>query len=125
VRIQLASRKPRPSEEEFKFGLGVMTKYTIAFCAVGIVAGVFLTRTRRHLFTPWLWGGVALSLLIFLPNLIWQISHDFISLEFLSNIHERDIAWGRTSSYLVEQLFLTASGVGTQRHFAKSRANMS
>ena len=90
-------------------GLGMMTKYTIAFCAVGIVAGVFLTRTRRHLVTPWLWGGVALSLLIFLPNLIWQIRHDFISLEFLSNIHERDIAWGRTGGYLVEQLFMSTN----------------
>jgi len=90
-------------------GLGMLTKYTMAFCAAGIVVGVLFTRTRRHLFSPWLWGGVVLSLLIFLPNLIWQIKHDFISLEFLSNIHQRDIAWGRTGGYLVEQFFVSAN----------------
>jgi 4-amino-4-deoxy-L-arabinose transferase-like glycosyltransferase len=90
-------------------GLGMMTKYTMAFCVMGIVIGVLLTRIRRHLFSPWLWGGVAISLLIFLLNLIWQLRHDFISLEFLSNIHNRDIAWGRTGGYIVEQLFVSAN----------------
>ena len=90
-------------------GLGVMTKYTIAFFIAGIVAGVLLTSTRRHLRSPWLWAGVALSLLLFLPNLIWQIQHDFISLEFLNSIHARDERIGRTSDFLPEQLFVNAS----------------
>jgi len=94
-------------------GLGMMTKYTMAFYAAGIVAGVLLTKARRHLFSPWLWGGVALSLLIFLPNLIWQVRHDFISLEFLRHIHARDVAWGRTGGYLVEQLFVSANPLTT------------
>lgn len=85
-------------------GLGMMTKYTMVFYVAGIVAGVLLTKARRYLVSPWLWGGVAISLLIFVPNLIWQIQHDFISLEFLNSIHERDVAWGRTDGYLVDQL---------------------
>jgi hypothetical protein len=56
-----------------------------------------------------LWGGVALSLLIFLPNLIWQIQHDFVSLEFLSSIHARDVAIGRADDYLMEQFVLCAN----------------
>jgi hypothetical protein len=65
-------------------------------------------RARRYLRSPWLWGGVGLSLLIFLPNLIWQIRHNFISLEFLSSIHARDVAIGRAEGYLIEQfLFCT------------------
>jgi 4-amino-4-deoxy-L-arabinose transferase-like glycosyltransferase len=86
-------------------GLGMMTKYTMAYFVVGVVAGVLFTPLRRDLRSRWLWAGVALSLLIFLPNLIWQIQHDFISLEFLSSIHERDIAWGRTDDFLVAQLY--------------------
>jgi 4-amino-4-deoxy-L-arabinose transferase-like glycosyltransferase len=89
-------------------GLGMMTKYTMAYFAVGIVGAVLLTKNRRYLASPWLWAGVALSLLIFLPNLIWQIRHDFISLDFLSDIHARDIRIGRTQGYLTEQLYLTA-----------------
>ena len=85
-------------------GIGMMTKYTIAFYVAGIVIGVMLTQTRRHLTSPWLWGGVVLSLLLFLPNLVWQIRHDFISLDFLRSIHERDVAIGRTNSYLLDQI---------------------
>jgi len=90
-------------------GLGMMTKYTMAYMVAGLVGGVVLTNPRRHLTSPWLWAGVALSLLLFLPNLLWQINHNFISLEFLSDIHARDVAIGRTNDYLIEQLFVVAS----------------
>ena len=85
-------------------GLGMMTKYTMAFFTVGIVGAVLLTDARRSLKSPWLWGGMAVSVLIFLPNLLWQVQHDFISLDFLANIHKRDVEIGRTSSYLIDQL---------------------
>jgi hypothetical protein len=45
-------------------------------------------------------------MLIFLPNLIWQVQHSFISLDFLGSIHERDIRIGRTQGYLTDQLWM-------------------
>jgi hypothetical protein len=89
--------------------MGMMTRYTMAFFIAGLAGGVLLRQTRHHLMSAWLWGGVTLSLLIFLPNLIWQIQHDFISLEFLSTIHARDVEIGRTEGFLLEQLFVCAS----------------
>lgn len=70
-------------------GLGMMTRYTMGLLAAGVVAGVALTQARRHLVSPWLWGGVALSSLVFLPNLVWQVQHDFVSLDHLSTIRAR------------------------------------
>lgn len=90
-------------------GLGMMTKYTMAFAVAGLVGGVLLTPLRRALRSPWLWGGVLLSLLIVTPNLIWQAQHNWISLQFLSAIHARDVAIGRTSGYLIEQLVVCAN----------------
>ena len=92
-------------------GLGMMTKYTMVMFVAGLVGGVLLTDARRYLRSAgaWLWGGVGLSLLIFLPNLIWQIQHEFISLEFLASIHARDVAIGRAEGYLVEQFFLCSN----------------
>lgn len=90
-------------------GLGMMTKYTIAFFVAGLVAAVLLTPTRRALRSPYLWAGAAIALLIFLPNLLWQMQHDFISLDFLSAIHTRDIAWGRTDAFLLDQLYVTTN----------------
>ncbi len=85
-------------------GLGMMTKYTMGFYALGIAGAVLATGTRRHLLSRWLWLGVALSLVVFLPNVLWQAHHNFISLDFLRYIHERDIRWGRTQGFLPDQL---------------------
>jgi 4-amino-4-deoxy-L-arabinose transferase-like glycosyltransferase len=90
-------------------GLGMMTKYTMIFFIAGIVVAVLLTPARRYLKSPWLWAGAALSVVIFLPNLLWQAQHDFISLTFLNHIHARDIEIGRTNGFLVQQLFLSAN----------------
>jgi 4-amino-4-deoxy-L-arabinose transferase-like glycosyltransferase len=92
-------------------GLGMMTKYAIAFYVISLVAGVILTRARRYLLSPWLWGGVVLSLLIVLPNIIWQIQHNFISLDFLRSIHARDVRIGRAEGFLVEQFIYTTNVV--------------
>lgn len=86
------------------FGLGLMTRYTIAICAVGLFVGVAATGLRRQLLTPWPWLGAALALLMFVPNLIWQMQHDFIYLDFVHAIHERDIRWHRTDGFWIDQL---------------------
>jgi 4-amino-4-deoxy-L-arabinose transferase-like glycosyltransferase len=93
------------------FGLGLETKYTILVWAAAVAAGVILTRARRHLSSPWLWAGAALALLLFLPNLIWQAQHDFISLDFMRSIHARDIRIGRTADFIPEQLLFCANPV--------------
>lgn len=92
-------------------GLGMMTKYTLLFFVAGLAVGIFLTPARRWLRSPWLWSGAALSLLIFLPNLLWQVQHNFITLEFLRSIHARDIAWGRTDGFLTDQLYVAANAI--------------
>jgi hypothetical protein len=76
-------------------GVGLMTKYTMLFLVAGILVGLLLTPARRFLGSRWFWGGVALAFLIFLPNLIWQVRHDFISFHFLRHIHARDVGEGR------------------------------
>lgn len=88
-------------------GLGMMAKYTMAFLAAGVVAGVLFTTTRRHLKSKWLWMGAGLAALIVLPNLIWQMQRNFVSLEFLRFLHERDVRTGVTDWFLAGQLELT------------------
>lgn len=87
-------------------GLGMETRYTMGFLALGIALVVFLTPARRYLKSGWLWAGAGLSILLFLPNLVWQAEHHFISLAFLSHIHARDMREGRYSGFYREQLFI-------------------
>jgi 4-amino-4-deoxy-L-arabinose transferase-like glycosyltransferase len=90
-------------------GLGLMTKYTMAFYLAGILAGFLLTPARRYLASRWFWMGTGLAFLIFLPNLIWQFRHDFISLHFLQHIHVRDVGQGRAEGFWRSQFFLCAN----------------
>jgi 4-amino-4-deoxy-L-arabinose transferase-like glycosyltransferase len=90
-------------------GLGMQTKYTMVFWVAGLVVAVLLTPARKYLRSKWLWLGAALALLIYLPNLLWQLQHGFISLNFLSSIHARDIQWGRADDFLPQQLYGTTN----------------
>jgi hypothetical protein len=92
-------------------GLGMETRYTIGVLALGIAVAVILTPERRFLRSRWLWAGVGLSLLIFLPNLIWQARHHFISLDFLSYLHARDLRQGRYDGFFREQLIVCVNVV--------------
>jgi hypothetical protein len=87
-------------------GLGLDTKYAIAFYIAGIVAGVVLTPARRFLRSGWFWASVGLALVIFLPNFLWLARHDFISYHFLQHIHKRDVGEGRAEGFLLQQLWL-------------------
>ncbi|HYL12359.1 MAG TPA: glycosyltransferase family 39 protein [Terriglobales bacterium] len=88
-------------------GLGMLSKYTMLFFIAGVVMGVLATDLRQHLKSKWLWCGVAVSVVIFLPNLIWQAQHNFVSLDFLQHIHARDVRQGRARGFLAGQLKLT------------------
>lgn len=87
-------------------GLGMMTRYTMGVHVIGLILAVLLTQTRKHLKSPWLWAGVVIAFLVFLPNIIWQIQHNFISLEFQKSIHERDVNLGRANGYFIDQLLM-------------------
>jgi 4-amino-4-deoxy-L-arabinose transferase-like glycosyltransferase len=92
-------------------GLGMMTRYTMGVLVLGITGGVLLTPARRYLRSPWLWTGVGAAVVIFLPNIVWQARHDFISAEFLRYLHARDVRIGRTDWFLPHQFYVPASVV--------------
>jgi 4-amino-4-deoxy-L-arabinose transferase-like glycosyltransferase len=67
-------------------GLGLMNKHSTAFFAVALAIALVLSRERRALRTPWPWLGAGTALLIFAPNIVWQVRHDWPTLEDLGNV---------------------------------------
>jgi hypothetical protein len=90
-------------------GLGLQTKYSMAFELAGVLAGVLLTDARRYVTNRWFWAGGAVALLIFSPNLVWLIRHDFVSYHFLQGIHARDVHQGRAEGFLRDQFLLNTN----------------
>src|SRR5215470_7534266 len=88
-------------------GLGLENKYSISVFAFALLLGLFLTSQRKLLFTPWLFAGGAVALLIFLPNLIWNIRHHWPFLELMRNIRAtgKDIAYPPLA-YISQQILM-------------------
>ncbi|HEV2842953.1 MAG TPA: glycosyltransferase family 39 protein [Chthoniobacterales bacterium] len=88
-------------------GLGMENKYSTAFFALAVFVSLLLTPQRRFLSNAWIWIGALCSLLIFLPNLIWLIRHDFPFLELMHNIRGsgRDVVRGPVA-FIADQAML-------------------
>ena len=67
-------------------GLGLMNKHSTLFFGLAVVVALILTPLRREFLKPWIWLAGLVALLIFMPNLMWQVRHDFPTLEDLHNV---------------------------------------
>lgn len=90
-------------------GFGLMTKYTICFLIVGLFIGFLLSPARRLLLAWQFVGGVLIAFFIFLPNLLWQLRHDFITYHFLQFIHARDVGQQDANGFWIKQFFVCAN----------------
>lgn len=64
-------------------GLSMMSKYSTLFFAASLLVGLLLTPQRRILASKWFAAGAGITILIALPNFIWQGVHGFPMLEVL------------------------------------------
>jgi hypothetical protein len=65
-------------------GIGLLNKHTMILYALSFAIALLCTPARKTVLRPWPWLGVVLAGLIFLPNALWQIQHNFPSVEFYS-----------------------------------------
>ena len=62
-------------------GLALYNKLLIILLLLMIAVGLLVVGPRRVLASPWLWGGVAIALVVGSPNLIYQLTHDLPQLK--------------------------------------------
>ncbi len=88
-------------------GLGLQEKYSITVFGFALVIGLLLTPERRFLANKWIWIGGAVALLIFLPNLLWNMKHHWPFIELMRNIKAsgRDVALS-PFEYFAQQVLL-------------------
>lgn len=66
-------------------GLGLLNKHTMVLIGGALVVGLLLSPARRLLLNRWLLLGGAVTFVLFLPNVLWQIDNGWPSLEFYRN----------------------------------------
>ena len=67
-------------------GLGLQNKHSTLIFGLAVAIALLLSRQRREIIKPWVWIGMLIAFLIFLPNLIWQMQHGYPTLEDLRNV---------------------------------------
>ncbi|MDT0690316.1 glycosyltransferase family 39 protein [Salegentibacter sp. F188] len=85
-------------------GFGLMNKYTILVWAFGIFIGLFFYRQGSIFKNKWLYISFFISLLIFLPNIIWQIQSDFPLLKHLQALNDNQLNELNIMEFGLEQL---------------------
>jgi hypothetical protein len=92
-------------------GIGVLSKYAIAFPVAGLLGALAILPQQRHHFrSRWFWLGVLTAAIIAAPNLIWLARHHFITIHMEQFIHARDVRHGRAQGYYSDQLRFTLFG---------------
>jgi 4-amino-4-deoxy-L-arabinose transferase-like glycosyltransferase len=67
-------------------GIGILNKHSTLLFGFGFFLALVVTPQRRYLRNVWIWGGALAALLIFLPNLLWEIKNDWPTPEILRNV---------------------------------------
>jgi 4-amino-4-deoxy-L-arabinose transferase-like glycosyltransferase len=85
-------------------GLGLFNKIGVLVFGAALAVGLVLTRHRRHLVDWRLWAAGALALLFLLPYVLWNVAHDWPTLEFIENAKRYKIASISPVGFLAENI---------------------
>jgi 4-amino-4-deoxy-L-arabinose transferase-like glycosyltransferase len=89
-------------------GLALYNKHLVVLTLLAIGIGLLLVGPRRTLWSKWLLAGVALAIVVGLPNIVYQIANDWPQLKMAGAIEEDK---GTESRILFVPLQLTLLGV--------------
>lgn len=87
-------------------GVALMNKETILFVVGALVVGLVVNGQSRVLRSPWLLGGAVIALLVWSPNIAWQIQHGWPTVEMSRNLRAEHSGIGYAAPFLVIQLLL-------------------
>ncbi|MCX2681731.1 glycosyltransferase family 39 protein [Galbibacter sp. EGI 63066] len=85
-------------------GLGLMNKYTILVWAFGIFIGLLFYQKGNVFKNKWAYISALISLLIFLPNIIWQGQNGFPLLKHLQALNDNQLDGINPLDFGLEQL---------------------
>jgi 4-amino-4-deoxy-L-arabinose transferase-like glycosyltransferase len=87
-------------------GIGLLNKLNIGFLAVVLVLCIAFSRQRQLLWTPYAMGGAALAAALFLPDLIWNASHDWAQVAMLRTLHQENSGLGVSLSFVPDEVLV-------------------
>ncbi|NVO32895.1 glycosyltransferase family 39 protein [Hymenobacter lapidiphilus] len=87
-------------------GLALLNKYSALFFIAALVVALLLTPLRRVLATRHFWLAAGLALLLWLPNLVWQIGHGLPVLHHMALLRETQLVHVSAAGFWQSQLLM-------------------
>lgn len=84
--------------------IGFYNKYNVVFLLTGIAAGIFLTSQRKILKQRHFWIAVLILAVLLIPNIIWQVRHDFPVIDHMRILKENQLDNNSGSGFLLSQI---------------------
>lgn len=88
----------------FIAGLGLMNKLSVMFLLAGIFPAMLLVPERKYYKDKYLWLGALTAFVIFSPYIIWNLTHDLATLEFMRNASQFKNAEIPISAFIFSQI---------------------
>jgi 4-amino-4-deoxy-L-arabinose transferase-like glycosyltransferase len=85
-------------------GLGMLSKYSVAFFIVSILAGLLLTTQRKIFSNKHFYYAALLGFIIFLPNLTWQYVRHFPVVYHMNELQKTQLQYLSPAVFLVDQI---------------------
>jgi hypothetical protein len=93
--------------------LALYNKYTIVFLIIGLILGLLLTEQRIVFKKRAFYLSIALSLLIILPNIFWQIKNHFPVIYHMQALNESQLVNVNRIDFLFDQVKYGVIGILT------------
>lgn len=85
--------------------IGFLNKYNIAFCIVGLLPALALSKYRSIFTNRHLYYAIGLTLVLISGNLIWQYQNNFPVLWHMKELAETQLVHVNRADFLKEQIF--------------------
>ena len=90
-------------------GAGLLTKYTMCFFTFAILFGILISKQRKLLLCKHVIGATFLAFIIFLPNLLWQLSHHLPVATHMKMLKEQQLDYLKPVDFIMQEL--TVNGI--------------
>jgi hypothetical protein len=87
-------------------GLGMQSKYSVSFYALGLIAGLLITGSRTIFLNKHFYFAGLIAFIIFLPNLLWQYNHNFPIVKHMQELQEEQLQFINPVNFLISQLLM-------------------
>ncbi|HOX82235.1 MAG TPA: glycosyltransferase family 39 protein [Chryseolinea sp.] len=85
-------------------GIGLLNKISVLFFGAGLFVGILFTN-RQWLITRWPYIAASIGVILFLPYVVWNVTHDMAHLEFIHNASSDKYSGLNAATFIKDQLF--------------------